>query len=100
MRNYLLAALTDEERAFAATLLEDAGESLEHAVAQLFENTNDPLLSASDVAELLGPNADAARVKEALEKAAADGVLETSTSTQRPFDSPETELYRRAHYAP
>ena len=54
----------------------------------------DPLLSAVDVKDLLGTEDKLAEYKSALGELTGNGVLEVSTSTQRPFDEEDVELYR------
>jgi DGQHR domain-containing protein len=91
----LLASLTNAEREHAAGLLDTEGQTLESAVARLFSDLSDPLLSASDVQDLIGaPNRDDVLV--ALAKLTETGVLEYSEKTQRPFDAAGVRLYRLA----
>jgi len=96
MRDYLMATLTSEERAFAADLLSDTEQTVASATRDVFANLDDPLLSAEDVAELLGESDREEEVKAALAALVEDGTLEVSTATQRPFDAERVPLYRSA----
>ena len=94
MRDYLMATLTSEERSFAADLLSDSEQTVTSATRDVFEALNDPLLSAEDVAELLGVTDKDEEVNAALRALVDDGTLEASTTTQRPFDPEPVPLYR------
>jgi DGQHR domain-containing protein len=94
MREYLLANLTDEERSFAAGLREDPSRDLPSFITAVFTEFNDPLLSVDDVAELWGEGAEAEAIRKAMDALCSSGTLEWSDKTQRPFDPPETRLYR------
>lgn len=96
MREYLLASLTDEERSFAAGLHEDPSCDPPAFITAVFTEFNDPLLSLDDVAELWGEGADTEALRKALDELCSSGTLEFSEKTQRPFDQPETKLFRRA----
>src|SRR4051812_38298772 len=88
----LIAQFTDEERRAAVDIGSIRGE-LQERVRELFKTLGDPLLSAQDVAELLGdlPESD---VAAALGGLVGVGVLESSSNTQRPLDERATQLYR------
>ncbi|MGN6600661.1 MAG: hypothetical protein ACTHMW_15440, partial [Actinomycetes bacterium] len=96
MRDYLLSNLTDEERAYIASLREDDSLSPEEFVTAVFAELDDPLLSAEDVAALWGEGADAEGLVNALTGLVTEGALEASEKTQRPFDALGVRLYRRA----
>lgn len=96
MREYLLANLTDEERAFAAGMREDPECDAPVFIKAVFTEFNDPLLSLEDVAELWGEGADTEALRKAFDELCTSGILEWSEKTQRPFDQQDTRLYRRA----
>ncbi|MCP9274071.1 DGQHR domain-containing protein [Mycolicibacterium arenosum] len=96
MREYLLANLSDEERAYAASLREGQTVTQDQFTRQVFSNLKDPLLSASDLAELWGPGASEQGFVDALVTLVDEGVLDTSNKTQRPFDEQGVKLFRRA----
>jgi DGQHR domain-containing protein len=96
VREYLLASLTSEERAFAATLREEPDITPEAFIRTIFGQLDDPLLNAEDIADLWGDGADLAQLTIALASLEGQQVLESSTKTQRPFDEVGTRLYRSA----
>lgn len=94
MREYLLANHSDEERAFAAGLREDPATSPEYFVRDVFAEFDDPLLARTTFSKCGGEGADSTQLKAALDRLEVDGVLESSTRTQRPFDSAGVQVRR------
>ncbi|MEX1362172.1 MAG: DGQHR domain-containing protein [Nannocystaceae bacterium] len=94
MHATLKNAFTDEQLALAGAIGESS-ESLSEKVRQLFDELGDPLLSSSDVAELLGSCVEADALVEIGRLVEAD-VLEQSSDTCRPLDSEGVNLFRRS----
>jgi DGQHR domain-containing protein len=96
VRDMLKAMFDDEERQAAAVLGESADLSLKEKVAELFEELPDPLLSADDVAELLGSGTTTTACAQVLDDLRAEGYLESDDKTQRALDPADIVLYRKA----
>ena len=96
MEKTIKASFKDEDRALAQEIGQRSeGTTLNEKIEELFYELPDPLLSAVDVKDsLLGTEDKLAEYKSALGELTGNGVLEVSTSTQRPFDEEDVELYR------
>jgi len=95
MRDYLVATLSDEERSYTANLRENIEATAVDFCRSVFAELDDPLLSVADLLELWGEGAQTPAFEAALEELTADGTIEYSDKTQRPFDGTATRLYRR-----
>lgn len=94
MTPQLKASFTDDEREAAASIGTASEDPLQNKIAEVFKTLDDPLLSISDIAALLLAPEDGA-LDAAMLQLVTDGVLESSTDTQRPLDEGSVELYRR-----
>lgn len=100
MDQQLVAMFADEERQAAAAIGESGDLSVDDKVAELFRTLDDPLLSATDIKELLGATVADAEVDNALLNLTTTGTLEHSVHTQRPFDPQGVQLFRLAEVPP
>lgn len=87
---------TDEEIQLALQIGQRP-DSLTNKVMALFRELRDPLLSADDVLSLLGNTEKIADLQICLGALVASGDLESTTTTQRPFDAHGIALYRAGH---
>jgi DGQHR domain-containing protein len=93
VKDSLKAAFSKELISLAGTIGERS-DPIEDRIQQLFANLPDPLLSESDVHELLGGHISLDDLKAALRSLIEKNVLESSNQTLRPLDDDGTNLYR------
>ncbi len=93
MNDNLKATFSKELLSLAGTIGEKS-DPVEDRVQQLFANLPDPLLSETDVHELLGGHIPLDDIKVAMRSLVEKGVLESSDQTLRPLDEDGTVLYR------
>jgi DGQHR domain-containing protein len=89
-----LKATFSKELISLAGTIGERSDPIEDKIQQLFGNLPDPLLSESDVHELLGGHITLEEIKVALRSLVEKQVLETSNQTLRPLDDDGTVLYR------
>src|SRR4051794_3568850 len=87
----LKASLTKDQLALAAEI-GNSSAAVAEKIQQLFSTFPDPLLSVSDVSELLGVGDK--EVESALTDLWKQGVFDRSDDTLRPFDPEGVTLFR------
>ena len=92
----LQAMFTDIERNAAAAIGESTELTVTEKIVDLFSTLSDPLLSANDVRALLGSTTTLQDVEIGLSKLCDEDQLESTATTQRPLDSEDVVLFRRA----
>ncbi len=97
MNPYLKSTFRKEELELAASIGQQ-GTPLQTRIETLFRGLSDPLLSATDVKELLGVADAAADVETVLNACKAADILESSGTTLRPRDPEGVVLYRLKDY--
>jgi DGQHR domain-containing protein len=94
LQESLKTKFSDAELQLSAAIGADVGLELKEKLVQLFQQLNDPLLSAKETQLLLQVNADDDEVSVALGELTADGILEKTVKTQRALDKEGVSLFR------
>lgn len=95
MDDVLKARFTSEEISMAA-LIGSRAPNFAEAAHELFRSLGDPLLSISEVIDLLAVSVSKGEATDTLDHLVLEGKLQASSTTVRPLDAEECKLYRRA----